>query len=335
MRKALVVMVLLALAGAAGWYYRESQSASADFALYGNVEFDQADLAFHASRRVAEILVDEGDAVHAGQVLARQDVGNIEPQIAQAEATIAYNEAVVAELRNGSRPEEIAQARANLVAAETDAANLKVQYDRVRQLVSTSTASQQALDEAQAASEISAAKVIVSRRTLDLVLAGPREEKISQAEAQLDGARAQLAVLKEQLADMELKSPADGVIRSKLMEPGEIATPSRAVLSLAMTGDKRVRAYVSESELGLIREGMAAQVAVDSAPEKTFVGRVGFISPVAEFTPKTVQTEELRSSLVYEVRVHVEDPHDQLRLGMPATVTFAAAGSKPGEGAGS
>lgn len=335
MRKALVVVVLLALAGAAAWYYRESQSASADFALYGNVEFDQADLAFHASRRVAEILVDEGDAVYAGQVLARQDTGNIKPQIAQAEATVAYNEAVVAELRNGSRPEEIAQARANLVAAETDAANLKVQYDRVRQLVSTSTASQQALDEAQAASEISAAKVIVSRRTLDLVLAGPRAEKISQAEAQLDGAKAQLAVLKEQLADMELKSPADGVIRSKLMEPGEIATPSRAVLSLAMTGDKRVRAYVSESELGLIREGMAAQVSVDSAPDKTFVGRVGFISPVAEFTPKTVQTEELRSSLVYEVRVHVEDPHDQLRLGMPATVTFPNGDGKPAEGAGS
>jgi HlyD family secretion protein len=136
----------------------------------------------------------------------------------------------------------------------------------------------------------------------------------------LRGNEAQLAFLRQQLADAELKAPLDGVIRSRLMEPGEMASPQRPVFSLAIIDPKWVRTYVSETNLGKARTGMRAFVTVDSFPGRQFEGWIGFVSPVAEFTPKTVETEELRTSLLYEVRVFVNDPNNDLPLGMPATV---------------
>jgi HlyD family secretion protein len=124
---------------------------------------------------------------------------------------------------------------------------------------------------------------------------------------------------------MELKAPIDAVVRSRLVEPGEMASPAKAAFTLAITDPKWIRAYVSDPDLGAVREGLKATITTDAFPSRPFQGWVGFISPTAEFTPKTVQTEELRSSLVYEIRVFVEDPDDQLRLGMPATVRLATA----------
>ena len=136
----------------------------------------------------------------------------------------------------------------------------------------------------------------------------------------LRAGEAQLALVRHQLADAELHAPFDAVVRARLMEPGEMASPLRPVLSLAETNRKWVRAYVSEPRLGLLKPGMRARISTDSFPGRNLAGSVGYMSPVAEFTPKTVQSEDLRTSLVYEVRVDVEDPQDVLRLGMPASV---------------
>jgi HlyD family secretion protein len=167
------------------------------------------------------------------------------------------------------------------------------------------------------------ARLALNEKALDLAVAGPRKEEIAQAEAQLRGYEAQAAFLRQQLADAQLVAPADAVVRTRLLEPGDMASPQRTVFSLAITDPKWVRAYVSERDLGKIHPGMKASVTVDSFPGRLFDGWVGFISPVAEFTPKNVQTEELRTSLVYEVRVFVKDPSDDLRLGAPATVHLA------------
>ena len=117
-----------------------------------------------------------------------------------------------------------------------------------------------------------------------------------------------------------MKAPINATVRSRLLEPGDMASPERPVYALAITDPKWVRAYIAEVDLGRIKPGMSASVTIDSHPDQPIPGRVGYISSVAEFTPKTVQTEELRTSLVYEVRVYVDDPGDRLRLGMPATV---------------
>ena len=321
----LVILLVAAAATAAAYWYTRPTAQAQQLVLYGNVDLRQVDLAFNGNERIAAVLVQEGDVVHKGQTLARLDTSRLEPQFEAAKAQAAAQKAVVQRLRNGSRPEEIAQARANLASAKADAENAQVIYARAKGLFEKTSGTRQDVDNAKAAMDVANAKVEVNQKALDLAIAGPRAEDIAQAEAQLRSSEAQLALVRQQLADAELKAPVDAIIRSRLMEPGDMASPQRPVLSLAVMDPKWVRAYVSEPDLGRIHPGMAASVTVDGFPKQDFTGWVGFISPVAEFTPKTVQTEELRSSLVYEVRVFVKDPNDDLRLGMPATVTLPLA----------
>jgi HlyD family secretion protein len=326
-RLAVLLMVVVS-AGIVAWWVADRHHGSSGLLLYGNVDLRQADVPFNASERVTEVLVQEGDRVKPGQVMARLDPTRMQPQVAKAEADVAAEQQVVNRLHAGSRPQEIAQARANVLSAEADSSNARRQYDRLLELSRSSSGravSQQDLDSAHAALDVANARLAVNRKALDLQLAGPRKEEIAQAEAQLRSDDAQLALLRRQLADTELRAPIDAVVRSRLVEPGEIASPQKAAFTLAITNPKWIRAYVSEPDLGAVREGLRASVTTDAFPSRPFPGWVGFISPIAEFTPKTVQTEELRSSLVYEIRVFVEDPDDKLRLGMPATVHLGLA----------
>jgi len=176
------------------------------------------------------------------------------------------------------------------------------------------------MDAAKAALDTADARLAVNQKALVLQLAGPRNEDVAQGEAELRADQAQLALLQQQLKDADLLAPLNAVVRSRIVEPGEIASPQKSAFTLAITDPKWVRAYVGEPDLGSVREGMGAAVTVDAFNGRRFPGWVGFISPVAEFTPKSVETTELRSSLVYEIRVFVHDPGDELRLGMPATV---------------
>ena len=327
MRRILFILALLAVAGgaAAGWRWWITREASAprELTLYGNVDLRQVDLAFNNSERIAKLLVQEGDRVHPGQLVAQLDTSRLEPMVAQAEAQVAAQKQVVARLHNGSRPEEIAQARANVDSAKADVANCRQHYQRLKDIAGKSggrAVSQDDLDIAKSALDVAEAKLIVNQRALDLAVIGPRQEDILQAEAQLRGNEAQLALLKQQLADAKLYAPSEAIIRSRLLEPGDMGTPQKPVFSLAVVDPKWVRAYVDEANLGKLKPGMTAAVVVDSFPGRRFPGWIGFISPVAEFTPKEVQTPELRTSLVYEVRAFVKDPDDNLRLGMPATV---------------
>jgi HlyD family secretion protein len=330
-RNLVLLAAVVVAAIAITWWFTGRHRDSNSLVLYGNVDLRQADVPFNAAERITEVLVQEGDHVKRGQVMARLDPTRIEPQVAKAEADVAAEQQVVNRLRAGSRPEEIAQARANVLSARADSANARRQYDRLVDLSTSSSGravSRQDLDSAHAALDVADAKLAVSRKALDLQVAGPRKEDIAQAEAQLRSDEAQLALLRRQLADMELLAPLDAVVRSRLVEPGEIVSPQKPAFTLAITNPKWIRAYVSDLGLGSVHEGMTASVTTDAFPGQPFAGWIGFISPVAEFTPKTVETEELRSSLVYEIRVFVKDPDDRLRLGMPATVHLALAGKQ-------
>ena len=317
------LIVVIALIAGAAWWLNRRESAPGELVAYGNVDLRQVQLSFNNSERIADVLVQEGDRVRKGQLVARLDTRRLEPQVAQAEAQAAAQRQVVQRLRSGSRPEEIAQARANVESAKADAVNARQQYERIKSAAEMSAGRavrQQDVDSAKAALQVAEAKLAVNERALELAVIGPRKEDIAEAEARLRANEAQLALLRQQLVDAELLAPIDAVVRTRILEPGDMASPQKPVFSLAITDPKWVRAYVSEPDLGKIHEGMAAAVAVDSFPQRRFEGWVGFISPVAEFTPKAVQTEELRPSLVYEVRVFVKDQSDELRLGMPATV---------------
>ena len=323
LRAALILAALVAVGAAFWWWMSGRGTARQELALYGNIDLRQIDLPFNGSERVAEVLVQEGDHVKQGQLLARLETSRLGPQVARAQADLEAQQQMVNRLHRGNRPAEIDQARANTAAARADAVNAHAQLERLRTL-SQNTAgralSRQDLDSAQAAADAGEAKLNASEKALALELAGPRREDVAQGEAQLQSQQAALAMLQQQLKDAELRAPVDAVVRSRVVAPGEISSPQKAAFTLAIVDPKWVRAYVAETDLGSVHEGLRGTVSVDAFPNRRFEGWVGFISPTAEFTPKSVETRELRSSLVYEVRVFVKDPGDQLRLGSPATV---------------
>jgi HlyD family secretion protein len=319
----LLILAAVAAGFGLGRLGRGSDQSRNRLVLYGNVDLRQVDLAFNNSERITEVLVQEGAKVVRGQVLARLDTSRLKPQTATAEAVMEAQRALVEKLHHGSRPQEIAEAQANVASAKADQINAQQQWTRVTALTTLTTGramSEQDLESAKAAMDTAQAHLQAAQKGLELSRIGPRKEDVAQGEAQLRANESQLELLRRQLADFELVAPCDAVVRSRLLEPGEMASPQRPVLNLAITDPKWVRVYVAEADLGKIHTGMQASISTDSFPGQALSGWVGFIASVAEFTPKIVQTEELRSSLVYEVRVFVRDPQDEMRLGMPATV---------------
>lgn len=326
MKKPVILVVAVAAVLAAlllWWWAGRRQADDAALRLQGNVDIRQVSLAFDGSGRVEAVNVEEGDNVAPGQVLAVLDTQTLQLQAAQTKAQIESQRQNVARLRNGARPQEVVQARSQLAAAEADAARASQDLQRLQGVAAATNGrgvSAQELDRARSAAKVAQANAQLQGQALAMVEQGPRKEDIAAAQAQLEGAQAQLALLQHQVAQGTLKAPVAAVVRSRLVEVGDMAGPQRPAFTLALTQPKWVRVFVSETELGRVRAGQVAAVSSDSHPDTVINGKVGFISSVAEFTPKTVQTEELRTSLVYEVRVVVDDPRDQLRLGQPVSV---------------
>lgn len=322
-KKKLLLVALIVILVAAGFYfYQNSKKDAGPLTLYGNVDIRQISLAFNASERIDKMMKEEGDAVKAGEALATLNTRTLELNIARSKAAIAQQEAVVAKLHNGSRPEEILQAEAgvNTMAAEEN--NARTYYERMQKLADQGAVSRQVRDDAEARWKAAAANLENAKAALRLSNVGPRAEDIAAAEAQLKALRVELENHEYNLSQATLTAPQDGVVRSRLLEPGDMASPQKPVYMIGLESAKWVRAYISEKRLGEVKEGMEAQVYIDSFPNDPIKGQVGYISDTAEFTPKSVQTEELRTSLLYEVRIYVDDKDNRLRMGMPATVKF-------------
>jgi HlyD family secretion protein len=382
----LVLAVLLTAAGmlAHGWLFRRTLPEKS-ITLYGNVDIRQVQLAFNDSERIDRLLVDEGNAVHSGQLLGQLDTRRFQDTVARDQANVAAQQQVVARLVAGSRPEEISQARADVGAAKADAGfaqsnvgaaeadigvaqadveaaqanltNAELVYRRQQTLAGKHYVSLQVKDDAErtwlaaqaelagkrealaakkkaldAAQQGLAAKeqvLAAKEQVLELAVIGPRKEDIAGAQATLQSEIAALALAQKELAETQLYSPADGVIQSRILEPGDMATPQTPVFSVALDNPLWIRAYLPEPELGKVSPGMRAFIETDSFPGQRVAGWVGFISPVSEFTPKNVETTQLRSQLVYRVRVYACNPDHRLRLGMPATVVIPLVENPP------
>ena len=322
-RKLLLLPVALALGGAAYWWTNGHRAATTDAAitLYGNVDIREVDLAFGATEHIAALAVREGDRVSAGQVLGRLHTEKLDAAVAAAQAAVDAQAQVVARLEAGSRPEEIRRARAQADALAAQARTAQITYERQAKLGRQKLVSPEDVDQARAAADAAEAETKAARETYALAVAGSRVEDVAQAKAELEVRRANLALAREQLADATLVAPSAGVVRTRVLEPGDVASPQTPVYTLALLDPLWVRVYVAEPDLGRIATGMRAEVRTDSYPDTVYAGWVGYISPTAEFTPKTVETPDLRTRLVYQARVFVCDPRGELRLGMPATVT--------------
>lgn len=288
--------------------------------LFGNVDIRQVQLGFRVNGRVAEMLFDEGDSIKPGDLLARLDAKPYEDSVAAAEAQVDAQRATLDKLVAGPRAAEIEQARALLEERMADYENAKLAYDRAFKLRPGQTISEAALDNARANRDTAQARVASARQALQLLEEGSRKEDIAAGQASLEGAEANLSAAKTALDDTALKAPDAGVILSRLREPGAIVATNDVIYVLSLDRPVWVRTYIPEPLLGKIHPGMEVNVITDSAPDKPYRGKIGFISPVAEFTPKSVETPELRTDLVYRLRIIVDEPDQGLRQGMPVTV---------------
>ncbi len=276
--------------------------------------------------------MEEGDRIKPGQLLGKLETKRFELAVASAKAVRDAQKQEVAKLEAGSRVEEIAKARADLAAIKARVRDLEATYKRFATLRKDNAVSQQKVDDAKGALDSAKASVDAFQAALDLVLAGPRTEEIARAKALLAQDESQLALAEHNLREASLIAPSAGVVQDRILEVGDMASPQKPVFTVALVDPLWVRAYVSEPDVGRVFEGMKATVATDSFPGKEYEGWIGFISPTAEFTPKPVETTELRTSLVYQVRVFVKNPNRELRLGMPATVRVRLDQSRLGAG---
>ncbi len=316
----------IALAVAAAYLLLQGQRPDRNsLTLYGNVDIREVYAAFNDSGRLVSLPFQEGDTVRQGALIAAMDARRFQASLAAAQAQAASQKQLLAALLAGSRPEQIAQAKAQMDALAILSRNDEANYRRYAALARGGAAAIQQRDDAQAAYLNAEQTYEAAKQAYILAVKGPRTEDIAAAQASYAAAQANAALAAQEYQDTKLYAPADGVIEERVQEPGDMVSPATPVYLIALTNPLWVRAYVPEDALGRIRLGMAADITTDSYPGQIYHGWIGYISPTAEFTPKNVETPDLRAQLVYQLRVYACAPRDQLRLGMPATVTIGLA----------
>lgn len=355
------VIIVLAVIIAAAIYFISSNNSSADGALSasGTIEAVEVKISPELGGRVAEVLVAEGDAVDAGQVLVRLDTTLLEGQLAQAQAGLAAANAQLALLQNSPSEAELAAVTAQvnraqtaldalneqLVTAETQADDVAAQMTELQNQIVTAqtvglveqlaglnaqlalaqqlqvtTQTQVKLLEGQVAT--AEAGLDAAQAQLDLVEAGPKPEQIEVVEAQVAAAQATVDLLAAQIRRQTLTAPIEGVILARAIEPGEVAAPGATLLLIGQLDDLTLTVYVPEDQYGQIELDQTATLTADSFPGATFTGMVHHIADQAEFTPRNVQTAEGRASTVYAIELMVLDESGRLKPGMPVDVVF-------------
>jgi HlyD family secretion protein len=380
-KRIVIVVIVLALAGAGVYAFRGmNRTPDNRIRISGNIELTEVNIAFKTSGRLIERNADEGDAVKRGAVIARLDrdqllaqkgmqqagLESAQSQLAQAETALAWQkatlaadieqrtadmasaEARLAELKNGSRPQEKLDAKAAVDAAESEAQRSKADWDRAQPLFKNDDISKAQYDQYRMRWESAAATLRSVKEREALVDAGPRvetiqaqqgqlerargalkmaeansiemkrrEQELTTRRAEVERARASLAMIDTQLADTIAVCPLDGVVLVKAAEVGEILAPGTTVLTVGDMAHPWLRGYINETDKPRVKIGAKARVTTDS-PDKVYWGRVGFIADEAEFTPKQIQTQQERVKLVYRVKIDLDNPKGELKANMPA-----------------
>ncbi len=331
-RLRIILPLVVIIIGIVGYYSFHDHKDGSSITVSGNIEVTEAQMSFQIPGRLATRLVDEGDTVTRGQLLATLDKADQVVAVAKATAALSLARAHLAELEAGSRTQEIENARAvrdRAVAAEKTAI---VQLDQARDdftryaaLFKGGGISKKEYDlyntryiAAQNSRTEAQALVKSTKEQLSLMEAGPRREDIDQAKAQVRVAQEEKKQALQQEQYTSLYSPMDGVVLSKAAEPGEYLNPASPVLTIGDTAHPWLRAYIQEEDQGRIALQQKAAVSTDAFLKKTYPGRIVYISDQAEFTPKAVQTFEERVKLMYRIKIRLDNPNNELKPGMPA-----------------
>jgi HlyD family secretion protein len=317
----LAVAVLVALIGGGTWWYQSLQNNG--LTLYGNVDIRTVNMSFRVGGRLQSLNVDEGDAIKRGQTLGQLDKAPYENALMQAKANVATAQAQYDLMMAGYRAEEIAQASAAVKQAQAAYDYAQSFLQRQQGLWNSRTVSANDLANARSSRDQAFATLKSAQDKLSQYRAGNRPQEIAQAKANLEQAQAQLAQSTLDLHDTVLTAPSDGTLLTRAVEPGSMLSAGSTVMTLSLTHPVWVRAYVDEKSLNQAQPGREILLYTDGRPDKPYHGKIGFVSPTAEFTPKTVETPDLRTDLVYRLRIIVTDADDSLRQGMPVTLSFS------------
>ena len=317
----LAVAIIVAAIGGGTWWYQSLQNNG--LTLYGNVDIRTVNMSFRVGGRLQSLNVDEGDAIKQGQTLGQLDKAPYENALMQAKANVATTQAQYDLMMAGYRAEEIAQAAAAVKQAQAAYDYAQSFLQRQQGLWNSRLLSANDLANARSSRDQALASLKSAQDKLSQYRAGNRPQEIAQAKANLEQAQAQLAQSTLDLQDTVLTAPSDGTLLTRAVEPGSMLTAGSTVLTLSLTHPVWVRAYVDEKNLNQAQPGREILLYTDGRPDKPYHGKIGFVSPTAEFTPKTVETPDLRTDLVYRLRIIVTDADDSLRQGMPVTLKFS------------
>ena len=318
----LIAVAVATVAALLAWRLHNGKQANGTLTLYGNVDIRKVDLSFRVGGKLAELAPTEGNRGSAGAVVGRLDETPYREELQMAEGQREQAEAQLLKLERGYRTEEIAQAEALVLERAAAVHNLELLERRYAALLAKDTIAQQTYDTTLSSLNEAKARLATAEEGLRLVRRGYRSEDLQAARANLKAARAREDTARTRLEDTVCRAPAAGVVLTRIQEPGTVVAAGQAVLTLSLDEPAWIRAYLAEADLGWVRPGLKVEIHTDSRPGRPYPGHIGYVASEAEFTPKTIQTEELRTQLVYQVRIIVDQPDPGLRQGMPVTVNL-------------
>lgn len=329
-RRIALIAAGVVLVGAAAYVTVFRSRTPPELVLYGNVDIREVTIGFRVAGRLATLAVDEGAAVKAGQEVARLDAVPLSLELNEARANAASVGARLALLKSGYRTEDVEQARANVAERRAALTNADQALARQEQLKGTGAVAERIYGDVVSVRDQARARLTAGEQALAGLERGYRRQEVAEVEANYARATAAVAQSEQRLADAVLNAPADGVVLTRAVEPGAILPAGSPVFTISLLAPVWARVYVDEPNLGRVAPGTPVLIHTDGRPAQPYHGQVGFVSPTAEFTPKNVETPDLRTALVYRARVVVSDADRNLLQGMPVTVRVAAAptGSK-------
>ncbi len=327
MIKYLLVFILLIVYGCESGNNKNKIEAS------GNIEATNVTVSSQVTGKVLSLLKDEGDLVNAGDTVLIIDHENLEYQLDQALAAQEAAQAQLSLLKNGAREEDIKQAEEGVKQAQINHDMAKKDKERFDALYESKAITGKQYEDANSRFSLAQAQLASAQANLKKLKDFARPEDLKQANANLNRQKSSVDILKKQIRDSYVQSPLAGIIVKKFFEPGETVSMLSSLFKVSDLRTVKLVIYVSEEELGKVKLGQSADVSSDTYPNKKYEGKVIYISPEAEFTPKNIQTKDERTKLVYAVKIEVKNPNFELKAGMPAdaVITTSSNSSKGGE----
>jgi HlyD family secretion protein len=333
MKRLIPIIILLAAAISAGVYFyprlTKKNAPANELTLSGNIEAHESLVSFKVQGRVIALPIEEGQQVEQGALLARLEDADFRQKVRIDEAAVAVRQSSLALTLAGTREQEVKASQQAAIDAQADLAEKKLDNNRAQQLFAKDEISAQDRDLAATALKRADAAFKAAEQRYNEAVEGSRKEDVAIARANLNEANADLGLSRIDESYTTLRAPSAGVITVREAELGEVVEPGSPVVTLADLDHLWLRAYVAETDLGRIHWGQDAIITADTYPGKQYHGRISFISPDAEFTPKSVQTSEERVTLVYRIKIDIDNPNHELKPGMPADahLELAAAGT--------